>query len=266
MNAHMKKQRTNKILFLDILTGDPALRQQEIKIMGGETYAEQMRNALGLRPKNFLAIDASRGQFPDLRHYRAVVIGGSYEDPVRGKEKPWMKKVYRYIRRVGKNGIPLLGVCGGLQFTVRALGGNVIYNPKGRELGNVRIRLTPAGQRDWLFAGTPPSFIAQLSHTCMAEKLKPGWRRFAKSRQCAIQAIAIGDRIRLVQFHPEMTARQLKAIVRMRKAQLIQEGFVGDAHEFRRFFASIRSTDRIGKKILQNFICRLANATKPLSV
>jgi GMP synthase-like glutamine amidotransferase len=250
----MQSIKKLKVLFLDILTDNPSLRKQETKIMGGKTYAEQIQRALNLKPQNFFAVDASRSKFPNPKRYDAIVIGGSYEDPVAGKEKRWMKKVYGYIRRISKDGVPLLGICGGLQFAVRAFNGKVIYNPMGRELGSICVNLTQAGLRDPLFKGLPAKFIIQLSHKCIAKKLLPGWKLLAASPLCKNQAIAIGDKIRLVQFHPELTRKQVQTIARMRKNALIQEGFVKSEAEFIRFMKSIRNTDKAGRKILKNFI------------
>lgn len=250
-----------KILFLDILTDNKKLRQRiETAAYGGSTYAEQMRKAFGVKRVNLVAIDGSRRTLPKPSEYDAIVIGGSLEDPVKGREKPWMKKVYRFIRLAVRQHVPLLGICGGLQFTVRALGGVVMDNPKGREFGSVSITLTAGGRNDPLFSGMPRKFTAQSSHRCMAETLPKGAKILASSPLCGIQAVAVGDRVRLVQFHPEMTAAQLKAIARLRKEALIKEGFVKDERAFARFLASIKTTERVGKKILRNFMIYYALA------
>lgn len=252
----MRNSKTIKILFLDILTGDRILRKNiNTRIYDGSTYSEAMRRAFGLKRSEWFLVDASTGKFPTkLSTFDAIIMGGSTEDPVAGCEKLWMKKVYEVIRNAVKQQIPILGICGGLQFVVRALGGEVVFNPKGREFGSTKITLTPLGQCDSLFKGLPKNLLFQSSHKCIAKKLLPGWKLLASSDLCKIQAIAMGDKIRLTQFHLELTQKQLRAIAQSRKSLLIQEGFVKDDADFRKFTSSIKNTEKAGRKVLRNFI------------
>lgn len=244
-----------RILFLDILTGDPELRKKINKtVYGGGTYGESMRKTFGLKKSEWAVIDASKNLPRDFKKFDAVIIGGSTEDPIRGREKPWVKKTYAAIRKIIKNKIPFLGICGGLQFSARALGGEIILNPKGREFGNVKITQSPAGKNDFLFAGLPNTFIVQGSHKCIVKKILPGWRLLGSSNLCNIQAVAVGDCARLLQFHPEMGLAEIKRLAKMRRVGLIAEGFVKDEKDFKKFLSSIKNTEAAGKKILNNFV------------
>lgn len=245
-----------KILFLDILTGDSKVREEiNRKVYKGSTYSEAMRKAFSLDKKEWAYCDASKGMFPQkLGGFDGVVIGGSVEDPVTGQEKPWMVTTYKFIRKIVKSGLPLLGICGGLQFTVRALGKKVILNPKGRELGTLPISLTRSGEIDPLFNGLPQKINVELSHKVMAHDLKKEWKLLASSELCKTQAIAISDRIRLVQFHPEMKRGELRSIAKTRKKLLIEIGFVKNGKKFDEFLSSIKSTDAVNKRILKNFL------------
>ncbi len=252
MNTRTKPK---KILFLDILTDDPAERKKDKKaIYHGGTYAEDVRKLSGIAKSAFAAVDATKGILPPPSNYRAIIIGGSMHNPVEGQEKPWMKKTYRFIARTVHEGVPLLGICGGLQFTVRALGGTIVRNPRGREMGSIKISLTRAGARDPLFKTVPKNFVAQSSHCYMAKGLEPGWKLLASSRMCRIQGIAIGRKIKLLQFHPEMAAEQLKTLAHMRKNTLLKEEFIKNERDFARFAASIKDTRRTGRKIIRNFL------------
>lgn len=252
----MKKSETRRILFLDILTGDRDLRTTiNEKVYGGGTYSDAMRKAFGLRKDEWKSLDASSGKFPkNIKVFSAIVIGGSTEDPISGKEIRWIRKTYPFIRLAIKNKIPILGICGGLQFVIRVLGGRVVLNPKGREFGNTRIVLSRSGGQDPIFKGLPKHVIVQSSHKCMAKGLKSSWRIMASSKLCGIQGIAIGNTVRLVQFHPEMKIKEIKAIANMRKRALIKEGFVKNEMDFRRLVGSIKDTRGVGKKILRNFL------------
>lgn len=243
-----------KILFLDILTDNPELeREIDKKIYNGGTYADAIRIVLDLDKNQFIYRNASSGKLPNPRNYSAIVMGGSVTDPIEGQEKPWMKKVYNFIKIASNQKIPILGICGGLQFTVRALGGEVIYNPKGRNFGNSTTKLTQDGKQDLLFQGLPDKIIVQSSHKCIAKNLKAEWKLLASSDKSPFDAIAIGDNIRLVQFHPEMLTKHIKALAKMRKKALIEEGFI-TPKEFAKFLKSIKDTSKIGRMIASNFI------------
>ncbi len=235
-----KNSKNLKILFLDILTDSPKERKRFNKIVyGGKTYSEVMMLAFGLQKNEWETAYASHDKLP--RTYiglDAIVIGGSMHDSINGNETPWMRLTFKFIKNAKKNGIPIFGICGGLQFTVRALGGNVIINPKGCEFGSISVGLKPAGKKDLLFKGLPPGILAQSSHRCMAKNLKPGWKLLASSKICAPQAIAIGKHIRLLQFHPEMSTSMLKGLARYKHEPT---PVVFDASKY-------------GKKIIHNFL------------
>ncbi len=252
----MTKTKRLKIFFLDILTDDKETKKRlQEEIYNGETYAKHMQNMFGTKNAKFISVDAAHDKLPaNPSNFDAIVIGGSTHDPVDGNESKWFAKIYRFINKAIKNDVPILGICGGLQFTVRALGGSVVYNPNGREFGTVKISLTKNGSRDLLFNGVPITTSAQVSHKCMAKNLKLNWNLLASSKMCGIQAIAIGDKIRLLQFHPEMTASQVKIMAISRKNVLLKEGFVKNAKGFNALIKSISSTNKTGKQILKNFI------------
>lgn len=243
-----------KILFLDILTDNKYLRKEiEQKVYSGGTYAEAMRKAFGLSKKQFITKDASKGTLPDPDKYSAIVMGGSVKDPIKGQEKLWMKKVYQFIRLAKNKKVPILGICGGLQFTIKALGGEVIRNPRGRNFGNSVTKLTSDGRKDALFEDLPQEVTVKSSHRCIARSLRPGWRLLASSAKSPFDAIAIGDNIRLLQFHPEMRVKNARALARMRKDVLVAEGFVRQ-EDFQKFIKSFKDTSRVGRKILSNFL------------
>lgn len=243
-----------KILFLDILSGDKKIKERtSTTVYRGISYGESVRRFSGISKNDFFEIDASQGRFPDIARIRMVFIGGSVENPVRGSESVWMKKTYAFIRKLKKENIPILGICGGLQFTVRALNGDIVENKNGRDFGNTRITLTKKGVDDYLFCGVKSSFMSMESHRYMVKEMLPGWMLLGSSEKTRIEAIGIGERIRLLQFHPEMRVSHIRAIGRMRMKALEEEGF-GGRRGVGNFLSSIRSTDAVGRKIVRNFI------------
>lgn len=254
--SNMKKVKDLKVLFLDILTNDPKIKDEiNAKVYKDSSYSEATRKIFGLEKKQWDYLDAGKDNLPkEIGAFDAVVIGGSVADPIEGHESKWMHDTYAFIKRIADKKIPILGICGGLQFTVRALGGKVIRNPKGRELDVLPLKLTTKGRSDPLFKGLPKNVFVCSSHKCMAERIDPKWELLASSKLCDIHAIAIGDRIRLTQFHPEMKVRELKAIAEWRREPLIKEGFFKDAKDFDRSMQRMKKDDKAGKKIIQNFL------------
>jgi GMP synthase (glutamine-hydrolysing) len=98
-------------------------------------------------------------------------------------------------------GIPVLGICYGLQFMVYALGGKVRPAAK-REYGHVKVEIEQPDSP--LFQGLPQVLAVWMSHGDEAEELPPGFRLTAKTPN-AVAAIENAERkMWAVQFHPEV--------------------------------------------------------------
>jgi GMP synthase (glutamine-hydrolysing) len=249
----MQKNK-NKILFVNILSSDKKKKKEiERLVYNGKTYGEYFRAYFKIEKRDFREIYAVEEKLPDPKDFRMIIIGGSLVDPTKKKEKPWIEKTFSFIRRTKKESIPILGFCGGLQFAVRALGGTVVRNPKGRDMGTGQIVLSHAGKKDFLFKGLGKSIYAQESHKCMVEKINPEWVLLGSSKKTRGEAIAIGENIRLVQFHPELKRAHIIRLARFRKEALIEEGFVQEKN-FKNFLSSIKDTEKTGKKIVNNFL------------
>ena len=98
-------------------------------------------------------------------------------------------------------GLPVLGICYGLQFIVHHLGGTVRPAAK-REYGNAEV--TVADRKTPLFAGVPASFRVWMSHGDEALTLPPGFHVTAKTPHALAGIADPARRIWAVQFHPEV--------------------------------------------------------------
>ncbi len=158
---------------------------------------------------------------PDPRRFSGVVITGSAASLTA--PEPWMEAGIELIREAARIGTPVLGVCFGHQMIGAAYGADVIANPAGWELSTTSVELTPAGQADPLFSGLPSRFDANQSHrdTVSSETVSPrnGIAVLASNRH-GVQAIAAGDAIRGVQFHPEFSGEIARAYVAIRGSEL----------------------------------------------
>ena len=247
------KQKKLKILFLDIFTDNEKFRKEISHMLyDGGSYSDHVRKLFGLDKSQWLRLDASKGKFPiKALDVSAIVIGGSVKDTVEGQEDKWMKETYKFINKGIKKQLPILGICGGLQFVIRALGGEIILNPKGKEFGAITVHIK---RSDPLFEGLKKSFIVPSNHKCMVGKFDGDAKLLASSKMCAIQALAIGDRIRLVQFHPERTEDQNMAIAKASKEQLIKDGVIRSGKEYPKFLKSLKVNSEAGRIIINNFL------------
>lgn len=99
-------------------------------------------------------------------------------------------------------GIPILGICYGMQMTAHLLGGT-IERAKEREYGRVTVRMT---DRSGLFGGMKEASSCWMSHTWQIASCPPGFRVIAETDNCPVAAMVNEERkICGVQFHPEVT-------------------------------------------------------------
>ena len=98
-------------------------------------------------------------------------------------------------------GLPILGICYGLQFITHHLGGKVRPAEK-REYGQADVQVVDANNP--LFDGLPADMSVWMSHGDEAMELPPGFHLTAKTAN-AVAGIANPERrIFAVQFHPEV--------------------------------------------------------------
>ena len=102
-------------------------------------------------------------------------------------------------------GIPVLGICYGMQLTAKTLGGTVKPGAH-REYGHTQIS-TMDGNR--LFEGLPPEFNVWMSHGDQVEVMPEGFETSARSSSCPNAAMRCDARnIFALQFHPEVVHTQ----------------------------------------------------------
>ncbi len=101
-------------------------------------------------------------------------------------------------------GIPILGICYGMQVTTHTLGGRVEHSSH-REYGPAELELlVNTGIFDQLET-SPKTYKVWMSHGDRIEQLPDGFETIAKSISCPIAAIRhVSKPIFGVQFHPEV--------------------------------------------------------------
>ena len=99
-------------------------------------------------------------------------------------------------------GVPVLGICYGMQLTAALLGG-AVERAAEREYGRVTVRMK---EQVGLLSGLSPASGCWMSHTWQVSQCPPGFRVIAETDNCPVAAMANEERrVYGVQFHPEVT-------------------------------------------------------------
>ena len=102
--------------------------------------------------------------------------------------------------RIFDSGLPILGICYGMQMTHYMNGGQVKACEK-KEYGRADITI----QDSPLFKGLDPHQMVWMSHGDQVSKLAPGFEKIASSDTCEFAASQnLEKNIYTVQFHPEV--------------------------------------------------------------
>ncbi len=125
----------------------------------------------------------------------AVVLSG-------GPASIYAEGAPRADPRVLELGVPVLGICYGLQYVTVTLGGEVA-RAAAREYGPAALHVPRPHP---LFDGVPDTFQVWMSHGDRVEKLPAGFEALATSDNSPYAAVGDdGRRIYGLQFHPEVT-------------------------------------------------------------
>jgi GMP synthase (glutamine-hydrolysing) len=172
----------------------------------------------------------------------AFVVTGSSSSVT--ERAPWMLRAEALIRGIAGARVPILGICFGHQMIAQALGGEVQKNPRGREIGTVRLtRLLD----DPLFAGLPRSFDVNETHVDSVAKLPPHAEILATTALDPVAAFRVGDLVKAVQFHPEFDADVMRSYLVAREERVREEGLDHEA-----LLAGVHEQTR-GADILRSF-------------
>jgi len=125
---------------------------------------------------------------------KAIVLSGGPAS-VLGKDAPDLDL------KILELGVPILGICYGIQLLAHHLGGKVLPSSK-REYGRAIFQ---ADSKSALFQGVKAESVAWMSHGDSLDKIPAGFHKIGESENTPFCAIANPDKkIYGVQFHPEV--------------------------------------------------------------
>jgi GMP synthase-like glutamine amidotransferase len=204
-----------RIIMLDVL-GDKRFNITSI-------YQELFKD-MGISEDILFGIDCLNPdwKFPIRYNPAGFIISGSIHNIGDNSGHEWQKKLCKFIVNY-YNQIPILGVCFGHQIMAHALGGIVQINPKGREVGTVKITTTESAKQDIIFSEFSTEEQVNQSHAYSVMRLPNEATLLAKNEHSPTQAYRIGKSWG-VQFHPEFRAPLFTKLYNQRISDLKENG------------------------------------------
>ena len=125
---------------------------------------------------------------------KGIVLSG-------GPSSVYEKDAPKINKELFEIGIPILGICYGMQLIVHSLGGKV-EKAKKREYGNVKIEII---KNDCIFKSFEKNSVVWMSHGDSIKSIPKGFNLTAKTANTNYCAIENKEKnIYAIQFHPEV--------------------------------------------------------------
>lgn len=186
-----------------------------------------------------------------LDSYDAVLVFGGAMHADQDDRHPWLNEENFFLQRLLHLGTPTLGVCLGVQLLAKAA--HAWVGPADEpEIGWRDVVLTDAGRDDPLLGSLPERFRAFQWHS-YTYGVPAGAVELAQSDVCT-QAFRLGDRVWGVQFHPEVTERQVERWVRQKDVEVDEDALLAETRE------QIDGWQMLGRDLCEQF-CELAERT-----
>lgn len=121
-----------------------------------------------------------------------------------GPASVYEEGAYKPDSRVFELGVPVLGICYGMQYIAHFFGGSVV-RAEAQEFGKAVLEIAESSVDFGLFKGVKQDSIVWMSHADKVESLPSGFVELAKSGNTHYCAIADFKRnVYALQFHPEV--------------------------------------------------------------
>ena len=165
-------------------------------------YGSQYNQLIARRIREF-------GVFSELKSHKITADEVRAIDPIGivlsgGPNSVYAEDAFGIDEEIFELGIPILGICYGMQLLTHKLGGKVV--PAGeagnREYGQSTLRLRAQSE---LFAGTPEEQVVLMSHGDAVTEIPEGFHLVGDSVDCPFAAMENTEKnFYGIQFHPEV--------------------------------------------------------------
>ncbi len=188
----------------------------------------------------------------DPRDYSAVLSLGGAMHVDQTQAHPWLDRERALLRELVQERVPVLGVCLGAQLLAQATGGEARRAAKP-EIGWYDVQISSEGAGDPIMGPLAPSFVALGWHS-YEFYLPQDASLLARSTAC-IQAFRVGDRAWGIQFHSEVTRRDLFSWIDESDEDPDANGV--DLDELRaRSERSIEDWNELGRQMAERFLAQ----------
>jgi GMP synthase (glutamine-hydrolysing) len=212
----MRKMSADRPLVV-LVAGEPLAEVRATR--GG--YPELIREAGGGAFRGpWRAVDLRDGaDLPEPSSVTGVIVTGSSSSVT--ERAPWMLRAEEYLRRLVGAGVPTFGICFGHQLLGQALGGRVVRNPRGREIGTVEVEHVA---EDPVLDPTITPYRANATHVDTVDVLPPGATVLARTALEPCAVVRFAEKAWGVQFHPEMDGPVIRTYLEVRRELIEREG------------------------------------------
>ena len=176
----MLMKNYNQILVLDFGSQYNQLIVRRIREMG--VYSTLVSHNIGL------------DEIKNIPNLKGIILSG-------GPHSVYDSKAFACNPEIFSLGIPILGICYGMQLMAKTFGG-LITKSEICEYGKSEIIINDASP---LYDKLPLNQIVWMSHGDNVKTLPQGFKKIASSKMCELASIANEDKkLYAVQFHPEV--------------------------------------------------------------
>jgi GMP synthase (glutamine-hydrolysing) len=136
--------------------------------------------------------------------YDGLVVMGGAMGAHDDQKAPWLPATRELIRLAAGARLPTLGICLGHQLCAVALGGDIVVNPNGRQLGLLDVGWTREALDDELMGGVVGPCRAMQWNDDVVARLPEGAVRLATASSGEVQAARHAPSVWGIQWHPEV--------------------------------------------------------------
>lgn len=164
------------------------------------------------------------------RTYDGMVVLGGSMGATDDDRVPWLAPLKELLRGVVAAEVPVLGVCLGHQVLAAALGGEVVVNPGGQQVGVLDVGWLPEAAHDPLFG----PLVADVERGVqwnrdVVASLPPGAAALARAAGGELQVARFAAQAWGVQLHPEVDRPMVAAWVGGARADYLERGIDPEA-------------------------------------